>query len=77
MKRSTRTLLMLILVEIIIIGGGLYLANDSRNWTPPAGETAADTVAYIYQMTGMIAGALGGLLLVVFIAQWLREKRGN
>lgn len=77
MKRSTRTLLTLIVLEIFIIGGGFYLAENARTATPAEGYTREGNVAWIFQQTGMIAGGIGALLLVIFIMQRIRERKGG
>ena len=73
MKRSTRVLILLVVLEVLLLGLGSWLLGGLADGSLHASASPADAAATVWSVLGGVAGALAGLLLVIW---FVMRRRG-
>lgn len=73
MKKSTRALVGLVLLDLLVIVGAWWMVDQTRSgaWTAP---DPAASMSMITSTAGMIVGIVTALLLVAFV---VHRRAGN
>jgi len=73
MRKSTRALAGLVLIETLLFGGAAWMLSQVRSggWTAP---NPAEAIATITQVAGAAMGIVAAVLLVTF---FVHRRKGN
>lgn len=73
MKRSSRLLIALVVIELLLAGIAMWLLSGIKSGSMNTSVPAAEAVATITSTIGMAMGALAG---VIGVAWFLMRRRG-
>lgn len=74
MKRSSRILIVGVILELFIAAIGIWLMMQMQSGQLTPSTTAADATATIFSVLGTVMGALGGLLIVSYFVAKRKES---
>jgi hypothetical protein len=77
MKRSTRILIGGLVIELLLAGIAAWLFYSLKTGAIQPTNSAAETGSVIGSTLGGAMGAIGGLLIVMYIIARLKERNGG
>ena len=73
MKKSTRILILLVVLEALIVALGGWLISGLANGTLHAATTPAEASATVFSVLGSVAGVIAGVCGVIW---FVMRRRG-
>lgn len=77
MKRSARVLILLVVFEALVIGGGYFSIGQIRSGAWGGGTQPEELIKGISDAVAMLVPLIGGIFIALFLALWAAERRAR
>ncbi|MBA4490466.1 hypothetical protein [Paracoccus sp. S1E-3] len=77
MKRSTRVLILLVVFEALVIGGGYFSITQIRSGAWDGGTQPEELIKGISETVTMLVPVIGGIFIFLFLLLWTAERRAR